>query len=459
MLGITLIRDSELPLKRQVYQQLKERITNGQLNAGEMLPSTRELCNDLGVSRNTVSEAYEMLLAEGFVITKQGSPTRVAPGLCVEQPAPAPRPSLPRSPVPVNADFSTGRPALDYFPWQSWHRLLARSAEDMPLNRFGYGYPQGALLLREEIVAWLYRSRGLTVLPQDIFITSGATNALHLIAELLCRDKRGIIIEDPCHKGMLHTFLNKQCSVLPVMSDEQGLQTDRLPGINHAAGVYVTPSHQFPLGGILPASRRASLVRFAREQNLYIIEDDYDSEFRYSGAPIAPLYSLDPQRVIYVGTFSKALFPALRIGFAILPPLLHEKWKDLRICTDVQNPPYEQEVLARFLKTRGLDRHISRMRRLYGQRRLALLSSLKKHLREEWGVSGDAAGLHLAIDLPGRRFDDAFVLRCRDRGIILSTVESHAIEKGRHPGKLLLGYGHLTPQQIDDGIRLLCERL
>ena len=248
----------------------------------------------------------------------------------------------------------------------------------------------------------------------------------------------------------------KGCQIRPVPVDEQGLQTEHLSGEGAGAGaVYVTPSHQFPLGGILPASRRAALVRHAREQDLYLLEDDYDSEFRYGGAPVAPLCSLDAQRVIYIGTFSKILFPALRIGYVVLPPQLHERWRHLRTHADVQNPPFEQAALAEYLRTRKFDRHVRQMRRLYGQRRQVLLQALAENFGRAWRPWGDAAGLHLALEFPGQRFDRSFAEGAREQGMRLAPVEFYSIRRGSHADKLLLGYGHLEADEIREGIRLL----
>ena len=222
-----------------------------------------------------------------------------------------------------------------------------------------------------------------------------------------------------------------------------------------ACAVYVTPSHQFPLGGILPAMRRAALIRFARDNDLYIIEDDYDSEFRYCGEPVAPLYTMDPRRVIYVGTFSKSLFPALRVGYVILPEQLHRQWKDLRTHTDVQNPLFEQAALAEFMRTGKLDKHVRKMRKIYGLRRQVLLDSLKDNFGSDWIAFGDDAGLHTAIDFPGMEFDEAFRKGCMQKGIRITPVESHCIEKGRHKSMLLMGYGHLDQEEIVSGVRLL----
>lgn len=454
MWGIELDELSEQSLKRQIYQKLKENIISGQLKSKEALPSTRELSRFLGVSRNTVGEAYDMLIAEGFVISRQGAPSRVAEGLSIIKAYPVPSEKS-RQRRELRADFHTGRPDLRQFPQFLWRQLLHKASEELPLAMYEYTGPHGFPALRTEIAAWLMRSRGVSVNPADIFITAGATHALNILADLLCRDSKEVIIEDPCHSGMLQTFLQKGCTVVPVPADSQGIQTQYLPDGKNACAIYVTPSHQFPLGGILPAARRMALIRFARENDLYIIEDDYDSEFRYCGEAISPLYTMDQQKVIYVGTFSKTLFPAIRIGYVILPGELQERWRILRTHTDVQNPPFEQAALAEFLRLRKMDRHVRNMRKVYGQRRQVLMEALKDTFGSGWVAYGDAAGLHVAVDFPAYSFEGNFQENCLQSGIYLKTVESHCIEKGRHQSKLLLGYGHLEPEEIRNGIMAL----
>ncbi|QDR79396.1 PLP-dependent aminotransferase family protein [Sporomusa termitida] len=450
MWGIALQRHSEVALARQLYQILREKMTDGQLRPGEALPSTRELAKQLALSRNTICEAYEMLAAEGYIISSQGAKTRVADGLQLEKAAPAFTENTPPAAPAIAADFQTGRPDIRQFPRHLWLQLLRKATNELSPQLWGYSGPAGLPVLRREISAWLYRSRGLAAEPQDIFITAGATQGLKLLAG----EGQAMILEDPCHSGLRQVLQNRGISIYPVPVDRQGLQTGNL-NRNGACAVYVTPSHQFPLGGILPASRRAELVRYARENGLYLLEDDYDSEFRYAGPPVAPLYSLDPQQVIYIGTFSKILFPALRIGYVILPRRLQARWRHLRTYADVQNPPFAQAALAEFLQNRKLDRHIQNMRRLYGHRRHILLQTLTAMFGPGWSAWGDTAGLHLAVEFPGMRFDDMFVRHCQSKGLRLATVETHCLRKGEHRDKLLLGYGHLEPAEIKQGLALL----
>ncbi len=455
MWGINLSRQSGVPIKRQIYEAFKQRMMIGNLEEGEAMPSTRELASALLVSRSTVCEAYDMLLAEGFIIAHQGAPTRVAPGLRVDISFEQKPRRKARSEKKYAADFQTGQPDLREFPRFSFEQCLKRAAAELSLSSFGYSGACGSLPLREEIAAYLYRSRGIKADSQDIFITAGATHALHVCAALFREQSREILIEDPCHAGMLKTFMYKGFTPIPVPVDESGMQTDNLKN-RRGCPVYVTPSHQFPLGGVMTAPRRAEIIRCARRNENYIIEDDYDSEFRYQGEPIAPLYAMDPQRVIYVGTFSKVLYPALRIGYVILPRLLQKRWIQLRTCTDVQNPVFEQAALTDFLQTRRLDRHIQKMRKIYGNRRQILLESLGDAFGDTWRPWGDAAGLHIAVQFDGLRFDESVETICREQGVRISSVARYCIEKGCHEDKLLLGYGHLNHTEIVNGVRLLC---
>ncbi|MCO7125325.1 PLP-dependent aminotransferase family protein [Sporolactobacillus shoreicorticis] len=455
MWGIELNRQSELSLRRQIYKAMTDRMLSGHVKAGEKLPSTRELAHALSVSRNTVNEAYDLLIAEGFVISHQGAATRVADGLHIERDSQVKQPDQKTKPQSFIVNFQTGRPDLNAFPRYLWQRMAQKVFHEFKPEQLGYTGTQGLPELRSEIAAWLYRSKGLLVNTNDLFITAGSTHALHIIADLVCQKGKQFLIEDPCHSGIYHILQNKGCPIAPVPVDANGLQTDGLEGTN-ACAIYVTPSHQFPLGGILPAGRRAELIRFAGKSGTYIVEDDYDSEFRYLGEPITPLYAMNPDRVIHVGTFSKSLFPAIRIGYAVLPPTLHQRWRDLRKYTDVQNSFFDQAVLAEFLHTRKFDRHLRQMRKRYDQRRQTLLASLTAFFGRQWRPWGDASGLHLAAEFPGLRFDDSFINTCRQKGIYLTSVANHCIrDKKRHMNKLLLGYGHLEQDEIHRGISLL----
>ncbi len=454
MWGIELCYKDEVSLSRQIFLSLKQRILEGQLCQGEALPSTRELAKGLNVSRNTVCEAYAMLLTEGFIVSRQGASTRVAEGLQIytkKIPLPMERK---QEQVPILWDFKTGQPDLSQFPRELWSRLVHEAASTMTPSQLEYSGPKGYEPLCEEIAHWLLRSRSMKVSPEDVFITSGATEALHLLVEMLYKDGSAFVLENPSHQGIRTAIFDKGYSVDWLMVDEQGADTSTLMGKDISA-VYVTPSHQFPLGGILPASRRATLLRFAMENDFYIIEDDYDSEFRYSGSPISPIYSMDSSHVVYVGTFSKTLFPALRIGFVILPKPLQKKWRHYRNYMDVQNPILEQITLTHFLNRRKMDKHVGRMRKLYADKRCTLLNAVHTlfgSLAQPWG---DASGLHLALQFLGMDFGEAFIQKCKDAHIRIASVTQYCPQRDNHRDKLLLGYGHLSHEQIQEGMKAL----
>lgn len=456
MWGIELRYKDEVSLARQIFLSMKQRILAGQFSQGEALPSTRELAKGLSVSRNTVCEAYDMLLTEGFIVSRQGAPTRVAEGLHFTTKKTIS--SVVHKPEPPHIlwDFKTGQPDLSRFPLKLWGQLVHEAASAMKTSLLEYSGPKGYGPLCEEIAHWLLRSRSMEVNPEDVFITSGTTEALHLLVEILHKDGHTFVLENPSHQGMRTVVSDRGYYVdwLPV--DQQGADISTLKDKDISA-VYVTPSHQFPLGGILPAGRRAALIRLASENDFYIIEDDYDSEFRYSGYPISPIYSMDSSHVVYVGTFSKTLFPALRIGFVVLPKQLQRKWRHYRNYMDVQNPILEQIVLTNFLHMRKMDKHIGRMRKVYGEKREILLHSIEDMFGSSVRPWGDASGLHIALQFEDMEFGEEFISKCREVGMRISLVAQYCSMKDSHKDKLLLGYGHLSHEQIQEGIKALHE--
>ena len=457
MWGIELRDKSEVSLARQIFLTLKQRILAGQIAQGEALPSTRELAKGLGVSRNTVSEAYEMLWTEGYIVNRQGAPSRVADGLQIASDKGAPiKESKEEQTQPIRWDFKTGQPDLSLFPRQLWSQMVHHAAGNLSVRQLAYSSPRGYWPLCEEIAHWLLRSRSMEVDPEDIFITSGATQALHLLVDLLYKEGHAYALESPSHQGIRTVVADKGYPLHWMPVDDRGADISSLYDQSISA-VYVTPSHQFPLGGILPAGRRTALIRLAMEKDFYVIEDDYDSEFRYVVAPISPIYSMDSSRVIYVGTFSKTLFPALRLGFAILPKPLQARWKHHRMYMDVQNPVLEQAALAEFLNKRKMDKHVQRMRRVYGEKRSILLQSVERAFGSSVQPWGDVSGLHVALQFPGMEFGEPFVRHCREAGIRIASVSQYCPIPNCHQDKLLVGYGHLSHRQIEEGIEALRE--
>lgn len=459
MLGIALNRASGVSLARQIHGHISRLILDSRLAAGDVLPSTRQLAGELGVSRNTVTEAYEMLWAEGYVASRQGSRFRVEENVGLKRAHEArPAPALPRVARAIRYDFRTGVPDMARFPHAAWTRGLRSGLELVKPGDMLYGDGRGYWPLRRAIAGWLLRSRGIETEAESVFITSGATHALSLAVAVLGESVGCFIVEKPCHNGIVHMLGERRLKYRAVPVDERGLRVGDI-GEKRIAGVYVTPSHQFPLGHVLSADRRALLMRLVRASGGYVMEDDYDSEFRYGGLPLTPLHALDPERVIYVGSFSKTLFPALRIGFALVPERLRKSWIEARRYSDVQNPVLEQARLADFLDTGGMDRHVGTMRRIYARKRRLLVEALRAALDDGAEILGDGTGLHLAVRVAGRRFGMAFVERCRDRGIRLAVCGQYAVGEDEYQDTLLLGYGNCAEERIESGIALLSRLL
>lgn len=460
MWQIILKRENEISLSRQLFYAMRDLILEGQIQSGEALPSTRWLAKDMGISRSTVNEAYAMLETEGFIVTHQGAPTRVKEGLYLEKHQRHHEaelfPVIQEVEKKYEADFKTGQPDVSLFPRYVWNQMMYKAFEQLNDKDLGYFGTAGYEALRVEISHWLFRKRGLSARAQDIFITSGTTQALSILVSMLSKEGLPFAVEDPCHKGLLEVIENSGHPILGIPVDQEGMKTTFLERQAFSA-VYVTPSHQFPLGSILTAERRIELIRLARQKQFYIIEDDYDSEFRYTGASVTPLYSMDSEQVLYTGSFSKSLYPALRIGFVILPPKLQPHWIYLRKHFDVQNPIVEQAALAAFLKQRKLDQYIQKISRLYEKKRKALKNAIYECFGDQCSLLGDETGLHLVLKLPGAHFDEVFEKKCQSAGIRVFPIEHYCISKGKHMDQLMLGYGHLKIEDIQRNVLSLYD--
>jgi len=460
---------------RQIYEQIRELILRGDLSGGERLPSTRALGKELGVARGTVVEAYEQLLAEGYIETLRGSGTQVARGVGAlplaenrltgpGSPLPTTQPRADRpheSAAPHGINFQSGIPALEHFPAGEWGRLYRQVCDRLPATALRYANPCGVPELREALAGWLLRMRGLRAAPEQIMITTGATQGLGLVGRLLCRPQGVVLVEDPVHTGLVKVIERAGFSVLGIPVDARGLRTDQLAhlppqAMHHCAFAYVTPSHQYPTGGILPADRRQELVRFVRQRGCMLVEDDYDGEFRFEGAPIGAMRELAPDAVIYLGSFSKILAPALRLGFAVVPPALAPAWAEAKQYADVHTDALSQRTLAAFITSGAFERHILRMRKLYKHKRRLLLESLQRHFGNGFRVSGQAAGLHLVAGFPGVRFTEGVLEAMRAHGVTAVPVERHSLRRnGEHAHELILGYAHLAAEDLDRGVRAL----
>ncbi|MFT4300947.1 MAG: PLP-dependent aminotransferase family protein [Desulfovibrio sp.] len=464
-------KKNELPVFRQLYEKIKFLIHSGVLKGNEKLPSSRFLSKDLGVARSTVLEAYDQLIAEGYLETRQGSGTRVVQGLVA-----LPPPAFERSSVKsafrgcrvgdVQSEsiinFRSGIPDLEAFPQKEWARIYARVCGRLPSSSFRYSGPEGVWALREAISAYLFRMRGLKVSPGRVMITSGSTQGLAMISRLLRKTGEYIFAEDPAHTGMIEVVSRAGLGVQGVPVDEKGMDVSALQlsysqqSNSNLAFVYTTPSHQYPLGAILPVQRRQSLVHFARENQCVVIEDDYDSEFRHEGAPTSALYELDPEVVIYLGSFSKILAPALRLGFAIIPEHMICDWKAEKMYTDVHTEALSQHTLAEFLNSGGLERHIWKMKKLYARKRNHALACLKNVFGGAVSASGQTNGLHIVVTFPDLVFTDDLVNELYEHGVKVIPVDKYSLNRNsKYAHKIVLGYSHLTHEEISRGLEII----
>ncbi|WP_149404760.1 MocR-like pyridoxine biosynthesis transcription factor PdxR, partial [Dictyobacter arantiisoli] len=349
-------------------------------------------------------------------------------------------------------DFRSGLPALDLFPRKQWSQFARHVYATAEPALFGYDNPEGRPELRTALASYLQRTRGVMCQPEHILILSGASQAFSLLNRLLLSANDDIVIEDPVNYEIQLILSSSGARLCPIPVDEYGMQTDLLPRNKQPRCIFVTPSHQFPQGGILPIQRRLQLLQFARTADCYLVEDDYDSEFRYVGSPISSLQGLSPERVIYIGTLSKILSPALRLGYLVLPAELIEHARRIKRLLDLHSPSLEQLVLAHFIASGNLERHIVRMKRVYQKRRNVLITQLRQHFSDQVEIVGDATGLHLVARFPEVAFTPEIMAALERASVRVYPVERHAIVKNRHLHEIILGYSHLSPAQIEQGI-------
>jgi GntR family transcriptional regulator/MocR family aminotransferase len=460
MLWLPLDPTSKTPLIRQIYLELRQQILQGKLVAGEKLPATRVLAAELSVSRNVVLEAYDQLTAEGYLEGRAGSGTYVAPGAAWQMAAAEPVIELIDSAQPDLIDFRSGVPALDRFPRQIWGQLTRRVCAEAADALFGYGSPAGQPKLRSILASYLQRTRGVICQPDQIVITSGAAQAFGLVAKLLTAPGETIVIEDPVPSEIRRIFAAQGAVLQSVPVDQWGLQTELLPLPSAALVTFilVTPSHQFPLGSVLTIQRRIELLEFARATGCLIVEDDYDSEFRYEGTPVSSLQGLDPERVIYIGTFSKILSPALRLGYLVLPAAYVTACRELKRLNDLHCSSLEQLTLAHYIQAGHLEKHIAQMRKLYRQRRNLLRQSVLTHFADRVRLFGDSTGLHLVAEFPGVDFTTA-AQQIAQQQVRVYPVADYATVKEPYQNQIVLGYGNLSLNAIETGIQRLHKAL
>ena len=426
-------------LARQLYQALRERILDGRLPSGAKLPASRDLAALLGISRNTVTRACDQLYAEGYIAGRIGAGTYVAELAAVARPvAPVAR-QLPTSVLqrlqqhhlgqPLEGApraFRVGVPAFDLFPFETWARLSARFWRRPSPARLGYGDPAGDLQLRELIAAYLRSSRGLHCDPAQIVITCGAQQAISLCAQLLLQPGDRVAVENPGYRAAGHAFAVAGAELRGIEVDQDGLDTAALERAGRCRLAYVTPSHQYPTGVTLSLARRLELLDWAERHDGWIVEDDYDGEYRYTGTPLAPLAALDRQgRVLYVGTFCKIAFPALRLGYLVLPPHLAQAFARRRAVDMRHSEIGTQAVMAEFIAAGHFQRHIRRMRSAARSRRDALLAGWPSTVPGCAPLPAVDAGLHLCVRVASLAREAQLIGAAREVGVELNPLSSY----------------------------------
>ncbi len=459
-----LEKNSGTSLKRQLYSYVKEIILEGKAAPGERLPSSRDLSKKLDVSRNTVLEVYSQLVAEGFLEGKQGSGTVVATGITKRQKRIYKKDhsalSAPFDTKEETIDFRSGIPDFSLFPQKEWGKLYSKICGSLPLPAFRYCNFAGVWELRESISKYLFRTRGIECDPKNVMIISGATQGLALISKILYKNDNKVLVEDPIHPSILNIFASAGFSLEGIEADDKGMNTSLLKNDPNISLIYTTPSHQYPLGSILPIQRRQAIVQYASDNDCYVIESDYGngSTFRFEGTPISSLYELNPDRVIYVCSFSKILTPALRLGFMLLPDSLIPRYKAYKMNTDLHSESLSQHVLQEFINSGRLEKHTAKMNKIYNQKRKYLISELYARFPGEFEIKGQTAGLHVLVSFHNVVFSDDLVRKITANGVTVYPVEDFSFQNhGRHVNEIILGYAHLSFSEIAKGVEKIEE--
>ena len=426
---------------------VRDAVTDGRLSAGARLPATRLLAGQLGVSRGVVVEAYQRLTDEGLVSGRRGGGTTVLAATPLPVIAPVEEARL-----GIDIDLRPGQPDLSAFPRQAWLRAERSALARTPDAALGYGDPRGTRELRSALASWLARSRGVRADPSAIVVVAGVAQGLALLAQVLAgRGVTTVGYEDPGSRGTHDQLERWGVRLAPVPVDDQGLDVDALATTGVEA-VFVTPAHQYPTGVVLAAARRRALLDWARSTGGLVIEDDYDAEHRYDRAPVAALAALAPEQVVHLGSVSKTLAPALRLGWVVAPPEVREELIVRKQWSDITSPALGQLALAEFLTSGGFERHLRKVRARQRTRRDALLAALREHLPAA-RVHGVAAGLHLVVGLPDGVDDGGVADRALAAGVAVQPLSYHRLRPG--PPGLVIGYAAAHPARLREGVRLM----
>lgn len=461
MFYININRKSSISISKQIYIFIKENILNGSIKHDEKLPSSRELAKDINVSRNVVLESYEQLIAEGYLYSKNGSGTYVCDGIIfnISNEVNSNNKETVNDKNEDIISFRTGIPDLDLIPIKKWGAVYKKITLQASSKYMDYQDSSGDYTLRYELANYLRRVRGVNTKADNIIITNGAAQAFSLLCNIVSSDEYALV-ENPLSYGILNTLINKRINIKTIDVDEYGMVTANLPEKSPKL-IFTTPSHQFPTGVILKVKRRIELIKYARKHNAFIVEDDYDSEFRFNGNPIESMQSLDSNHVIYVGTFSKTFMPSLRMGYVVLPDSLCNEMKNNKYIDDLHSPVFEQLTMAEFIKEGMLDLHIKRMKSIYLKRRNYLVKCLKSTFNDLVTISGAESGMHLVASFRNINFDQRLMDKIKDNNIEITPLRKHYIinneEDNRYSNSLIIGYGNTKEIQIEHGIKKLGE--
>ncbi|MET7651699.1 MULTISPECIES: PLP-dependent aminotransferase family protein [unclassified Streptomyces] len=441
---------------RALQAALRDAVRSGRLAQDTRLPSSRDLAADLGVSRGLVTEAYEQLTAEGYLRSGRGAGTWV--GRAVRAARPHARDLAPRTPG-VRADFVPGTPDLSLFPRAAWAAAQRGVLAELPHHELGYPDPRGLPRLRTALAGLLARRRGVVADPERLVVVSGVAQATALLGLALhARGTDTVGVEDPGSPQHSALYAAAGVTTVPLALDDEGLAVDPLRSSGVRA-VVTTPAHQFPTGIVYSARRRAELLDWARSVDGFVVEDDYDGDFRYDRAPVGALQGLDPERVAYTGSVSKSLAPGLRLGWLLVPEALAETVVERKRTMDLGHPTLDQALFARFVERGDYDRQLRRCQRAYRERRDALVGALREHFPGA-RVSGIAAGLHVIAELPARYGpQERFLARTASAGVEVRALAEYAHTRAVRGTRirLVLGYAHVPPARIRDGVRLMAE--
>ncbi len=453
---IELDRNSGIPVKKQLYDAITLKILQGDLKKGEKLPSSRELAEQLNIARNSVIEIYEQLTSEAYLETVGGRGTFVCEGRggVVNNGSLPERKELDNTNRGNCIDFGSGVPDLGTFPRKAWLRALRESLDLAGDYELGYNSVFGFRPLRFSLAQYLEKYKGIRCSPEQIVIVNGASDAIALLAVLFRKTISQVLIESAVVSFVPDIFREFGYRVVPVKVDQSGICTEKLPDTRNGL-IFTSPSHQFPLGGTLSAERRLKLANYAKANGHYLIEDDYDSEFRYAGAPVNSIYQMAPENVIHLGTFSKTLAPFLRLGYMVLPAQLVPRVKELQSLLYRRVGTHAQMALNLLFEQGVYVKHVNAMCKLYKRKMLTITSALSLEFGERIQVLGASSGLHVAVVFPEPLFDSksrAIFLR---HEVDVELLSDYAAEEQETCDTLILGFGHLSEAAIIDGIRRL----